>query len=57
MSAQPDRLDLQDACCRMAHDDGVMVSVNSDASSVYEYAYPDYGVSHARRGRLSAATR
>jgi len=54
VNAQPDRLDLQDAYCRMAHDEGVMVSVNSDAHSVYEYAYLDYGVSQARRGWLSA---
>jgi DNA polymerase (family 10) len=55
LNAQPDRLDLQDIYCQMARDEGVMVSVASDAHSVYEYAYLEYGVSQARRGWLSAA--
>lgn len=55
LNGQPDRLDLQDIYCQMARDEGVLVSVASDAHSVYEYAYLDYGVSQARRGWLSAA--
>jgi DNA polymerase (family 10) len=55
VNAQPDRMDLQDVYCQMARDEGVMVSVDSDAHSVYEYAYLDYGVAQARRGWLSAA--
>ncbi|MGE5524805.1 MAG: PHP domain-containing protein, partial [Rhodospirillaceae bacterium] len=54
VNAQPDRLDLQDIYCQMARDEGVMVAVSTDAHSVYEYAYLDYGVAHARRGWLSA---
>jgi DNA polymerase (family 10) len=54
LNAQPDRLDLDDTHCQMAHDEGVMISVATDAHSVYEYAYLDYGVSQARRGWLTA---
>jgi DNA polymerase (family X) len=54
-TGQPDRMDLQAVYCRMARDDGVMVSVTSDAHSVYAYACLDYGVAQRRRGWLSAA--
>ena len=54
LNSQPDRLDLQDTYCQMAGDEGVMVSINSDAHSVYDYAHLEQGVSQARRGWLSA---
>ena len=54
LNSQPERLDLQDTYCQMARDEGVLVSVNSDAHSVYDYAHLEHGVSQARRGWLSA---
>lgn len=55
LNAQPDRLDLTDVHCRMARDEGVLVSIASDAHGVYEYACLEHGVSQARRGWLTAA--
>ena len=55
LNAQPERLDLEDRYCQMAHDEGVMVAVNSDGHSRYDFAHLDYGVGQARRGWLEAA--
>jgi len=54
LDAQPDRLDLEDIYCQMARDEGVLVSVDSDAHSRFEFAYLDYGIGQARRGWLEA---
>ena len=52
LNAQSDRLDLTDANCRMAKDEGVLVAVNSDAHDTGGFANLHYGVGQARRGWL-----
>ena len=41
-----------DTHCRMAKDEGVLVSVNSDAHSVLEFDNLKFGIGQARRGWL-----
>ena len=55
LDAQPDRLDLDDVHCRMARDEGVLVSIDSDAHGVGDFAHLQYGIGQARRGWLSPA--
>lgn len=55
LNSQPDRLDLDELCCKMARDEGVLISINSDAHSNAEFANLDYGIAQARRGWLSPA--
>jgi DNA polymerase (family 10) len=55
LNAHPERLDLFDTHCRMARDEGVLVSVNSDAHSVLEFDNLKYGIGQARRGWLEKA--
>ena len=55
LNAQPARLDLDDAACRLARREGVLVSINSDAHSAQQLDYAHYGISQARRGWLEAA--
>jgi DNA polymerase (family 10) len=52
LNAHPERLDLSDVHCRMARDEGVLVSVNSDAHSVNDFENLRYGIGQARRGWL-----
>lgn len=52
LNAQPERLDLLDVYCHMARDEGVLISVNSDAHSVNDFANLEYGIGQARRGWL-----
>ncbi len=52
LNAQPVRLDLDDIQCQMARDEGVLVSINSDAHSTFDFANLQYGVGQARRGWL-----
>jgi len=52
LNAHPERLDLLDIYCQMARDEGVFVSVNSDAHSTQDFANLAYGVGQARRGWL-----
>ncbi len=52
LNAHPDRLDLLDSHCQMAKEEGVLVSINSDAHSVFDFANLRYGVGQARRGWL-----
>lgn len=52
LNAHPERLDLLDSYCRMAREEGVLVSVNSDAHSVHEFDNLRFGVGQARRGWL-----
>lgn len=52
LNAQPERLDLDDVLCRMAREEGVLVSINSDAHSTFDFANLRYGVGQARRGWL-----
>ncbi|THJ23672.1 MAG: hypothetical protein CAF45_007370 [Nitrospira sp. CG24E] len=49
-NAHPVRLNLTDMNCRMTKEEGVLVSVNSDAHSVLDFENLRYGVGQARRG-------
>lgn len=55
LNAQPSRLDLDDSYCRLAKSEGVLVSINSDAHSIYDFGNLRYGIGQARRGWLEAA--
>lgn len=52
LNAHPERLDLLDTYCQMAKEEGVLISINSDAHSCYEFFNLRYGVGQARRGWL-----
>ncbi|WP_201752512.1 DNA polymerase/3'-5' exonuclease PolX [Pseudomonas knackmussii] len=52
LNAQPQRLDLDEHYCRLAKEEGVLVSIASDAHRVFDFALLDYGVGQARRGWL-----
>jgi DNA polymerase (family 10) len=52
LNAHPERLDLLDTHCQMAKEEGVLVSVNSDAHSIFDFSNLKYGVGQARRGWL-----
>jgi DNA polymerase (family X) len=54
LNAQPDRLDLQDIYCQMAREEGVLVSIDTDAHGAFDFAHLQYGVGQARRGWLEA---
>ena len=54
LNSQPVRLDLPDTLCRTAKEEGVLVSVNSDAHSVHDLDDLDWGIGQARRGWLEA---
>lgn len=53
INAHPERLDLTDAYCHMAKDEGVLLAISSDAHSTLDFANLKYGVGQARRGWLS----
>jgi len=55
LNAQPDRLDLQDIHCQMARDEGVLVAINSDAHSKFDFGHLQFGIGQARRGWLAAS--
>ncbi len=52
LNAHPERLDLLDTHCQMAKQEGVLVSINSDAHSTFEFGVLRFGVGQARRGWL-----
>jgi len=52
LNAHPERLDLLDSQCQSAKEEGVLVSINSDAHSSFDFANLKYGVGQARRGWL-----
>jgi len=54
INAQPKRLDLLDAYCEMAKDEGVLLCINSDAHSVMDFGNLRYSVDQARRGWLES---
>ncbi len=54
LNANPERLDLVDSHCRMAKEEGVLVSLNSDAHSVLDFRNLRYAVGQARRGWLES---
>ncbi len=55
LNSQPDRLDLVDTWCKAAKEEGVLVSIDSDAHSVRDFANLRFGIGQARRGWLEAA--
>ena len=52
LNAHPERLDLLDSHCQSAKEEGVLVSIDSDAHSTFDFANLKYGVGQARRGWL-----
>ncbi|MBT8367445.1 MAG: DNA polymerase/3'-5' exonuclease PolX [Deltaproteobacteria bacterium] len=52
LNSNPKRLDLYDTYCQIAKDEGVLVSIASDAHSVNSFDHLRYGVGQARRGWL-----
>jgi len=52
LNAHPERLDLSDAHCRMAKDEGVLVAIDSDAHATDDFGLLRFGVGQARRGWL-----
>lgn len=52
INAQPERMDLTDLHCRMAKDAGVKMVISTDAHSIPQLQYMEYGVGQARRGWL-----
>lgn len=52
LDAHPERLDLNDVQCRMAKDEGVLVSIDSDAHGVQDFDNLRFGIGQARRGWL-----
>lgn len=55
LNAQPDRLDLNDAHCRLAKSLGLKVAISTDAHAEPELGFMRFGVDQARRGWLEAA--
>jgi DNA polymerase (family 10) len=54
LNGQPERLDLDDANCRLAREHGVLVSIASDAHGGAQFGNLDFGIVQARRGWLRA---
>ncbi|HHH46355.1 MAG TPA: DNA polymerase III, partial [Thiotrichales bacterium] len=54
LNAHPERLDLLDVHCQMAREEGVLVSINSDAHSDLDFDNLRFGIGQARRGWLEA---
>ncbi|MGZ5780436.1 MAG: DNA polymerase/3'-5' exonuclease PolX [Burkholderiaceae bacterium] len=52
LNAQPSRLDLTDVYCMMAKEEGALISINSDAHSIFDFDDLQYGIGQARRGWL-----
>jgi DNA polymerase (family X) len=52
LNAHPERLDLLDTHCQLAREEGVLVSINSDAHSSADFDNLRFGVGQARRGWL-----
>ncbi len=53
IDGHPWRLDLKDEHVRMARETGVKMVIDTDAHSVYEMSYLEYGIAQARRGWAS----
>jgi len=52
LNAHPERLDLLDTHCQLAREEGVLISINSDAHSTVDFDNLRFGVGQARRGWL-----
>lgn len=55
LNSQPQRLDLTDNYCRLAKEQGVLISINSDGHSVSNFDFLAGGIHQARRGWLEKA--
>lgn len=55
LNAHPDRLDLDDARCRMARTESAKVCINSDSHRATGFGNLRFGIGQARRGWLEAA--
>lgn len=54
LNAQPDRLDLHDAHCKLAKEKGLKVAISADAHSKTDLELLRFGIDQARRGWLEA---
>lgn len=52
LNAQPDRLDINDASCRLAKQLGLKVAISTDAHATAELDFMRFGVDQGRRGWL-----
>ncbi|MFZ2469919.1 MAG: DNA polymerase/3'-5' exonuclease PolX [Parvibaculum sedimenti] len=52
LNAHPDRLDLTDIHCRLAKEEGVLLSIGTDSHRAQDLANLRFGVAQARRGWL-----
>lgn len=52
LNAHPERLDLNDAHCKRAHDIGLRLSIGTDAHGASDLEFMRYGIGQARRGWL-----
>ncbi len=52
LNANPQRLDLDDTACRTAREEGVLISINTDAHSRQDMNNMRFGVGQARRAWL-----
>ncbi|QLL10730.1 DNA polymerase/3'-5' exonuclease PolX [Pseudomonas chlororaphis] len=52
LNAQPQRMDLFDLQCQYAKEEGVLISINSDAHRTADFTHLRYGVAQARRAWL-----
>jgi DNA polymerase (family 10) len=52
LNSQPQRMDLFDLQCQYAKDEGVLISINSDAHRTADFSHLRYGVAQARRAWL-----
>ncbi len=54
LNAHPERLDLDDAHCKRAHEIGLKLAISTDAHSTSDLELMRYGIGQARRGWLQA---
>jgi DNA polymerase (family X) len=52
LNSQPQRLDLTDTYCKLAKEQGVLISINSDSHGPDDFDLLDGGIQQARRGWL-----
>ena len=55
LNAQPERLDLNDIYCKMAKEINIKIAISTDAHSVNNFDYMQFGIYQARRGWLQAS--
>lgn len=54
LNSQPDRLDLDDLHCKMAHEEKVLIAIDSSARNSAELGYLRLGIDQARRGWIES---